>query len=231
MWLDAADATTLTLSGSNVSEWRDKSGVGIHHIQTTASNQPTYGIDSVYGKPGILFNGTSTFLTQSNTSLFPISNTNTYSIFTAHRVSSNSANIHTIYRGVTGLERHWFRWQSTFANFLADRDPEGYISFASNNVGAMNGTSSFVNDTTTSSGYINGTLIATVSKTSSAISQYLAVGGKPGELMSGSIFEVIVFNRVVTATERQQLEGYLAWKWGLQSSLPSSTHPYRTFKP
>jgi hypothetical protein len=226
MWLDAADATTLTLSGSNVTQWRDKSEVGIHHIQTTASNQPTYGTDSVYGKPGILFNGTSTFLTQSNTSLFPISNTNTYSIFTAHRVSSNSANIHTIYRGATPVQRQWFRWQSTFANFLADRDPEGYINFASNNVGAMNGTSSFVNDTTTSSGYINGSLIATVSKTSSAISQYLSVGGVAGELMNGSIFEVIVFNRVVTATERQQIEGYLAWKWGLQGSLPGSVNPF-----
>ena len=230
MWLDAADATTLTLSGSNVSEWRDKSGVGIHHIQTTASNQPTYGTDSVYGRPGILFNGTSTFLTQSNTSLFPISNTNTYSIFTAHRVSSNSANIHTIYRGATPVQRQWFRWQSTFANFLADRDPEGYINFASNNVGAMNGTSSFVNDTTTSSGFINGSLIASVSKTSSAISQYLSVGGVAGELMNGSIFEVIVFNRVVTATERQQLEGYLAWKWGLQGSLPGSTAPFANVK-
>jgi hypothetical protein len=230
MWLDAADTTTLTLSGSNVTQWRDKSEVGIHHIQTTASNQPTYGTDSVYGRPGILFNGTSSFLTQSNTSLFPISNTNTYSIFTAHRVSSNSANIHTIYRGAAPVQRQWFRWQSTFANFLADRDPEGYINFASNNVGAMNGTSSFVNDTTTSSGYINGSLIATVSKTSSAISQYLSVGGVPGELMSGSIFEVIVFNRVVTTTERQQIEGYLAHKWGLQSNLPGSTPSFATIR-
>ena len=52
LWLDAKDASTLTVDGSNrISEWRDKSGAtythvnsGNHHhlIQNTANNQPTY---------------------------------------------------------------------------------------------------------------------------------------------------------------------------------------------
>jgi len=37
--------------------------------------------------------------------------------------------------------------------------------------------------------------------------------------------EVILFNRVLTTSESQQVEGYLAWKWGLQKSLPAN-HPY-----
>lgn len=28
LWLDASDLSTITLNGSNVSEWRDKSGAG-----------------------------------------------------------------------------------------------------------------------------------------------------------------------------------------------------------
>jgi hypothetical protein len=32
------------------------------------------------------------------------------------------------------------------------------------------------------------------------------------------------------ATDRQKLEEYLAWKWGLQGSLPP-THPYKNFPP
>lgn len=47
---------------------------------------------------------------------------------------------------------------------------------------------------------------------------------------TGYIYEVIVFSKVLSTTERQQIEGYLAWKWGTQTSLPS-THPYKKFPP
>ena len=45
-----------------------------------------------------------------------------------------------------------------------------------------------------------------------------------------NVYEVIVFNTVLTTTQRQQVEGYLAWKWGLQSNLPE-THAYKKFMP
>jgi hypothetical protein len=55
--------------------------------------------------------------------------------------------------------------------------------------------------------------------------------GSP-ETLNGHIAEVIVYTVAITTTQRQQLESYLAWKWGIQSVLPSATyHPYRTFKP
>jgi hypothetical protein len=43
--------------------------------------------------------------------------------------------------------------------------------------------------------------------------------------MRGYIYELIVFNTSVNTPTRQAIEGYLAWKWGIQSSLPT-THPY-----
>jgi hypothetical protein len=46
----------------------------------------------------------------------------------------------------------------------------------------------------------------------------------------GYAAEIIVFTGTVTDSERQKVEGYLAWKWGLQSLLPS-THPYKSFAP
>jgi hypothetical protein len=52
-----------------------------------------------------------------------------------------------------------------------------------------------------------------------------------GRFFVGRMYEVILYSSPLTDSQRQQLEGYLAWKWGLQSSLPSSTHPYKTFKP
>jgi hypothetical protein len=42
----------------------------------------------------------------------------------------------------------------------------------------------------------------------------------------GRMMEVLIYSRGLTTTERQQVEGYLAWKWGLVSKLPSD-HPYK----
>ena len=57
----------------------------------------------------------------------------------------------------------------------------------------------------------------------------------------GSINEILLYGRGLTLTERQQIEGYLALKWGLTGSLPSShpygnrslppTHPYKLIQP
>jgi hypothetical protein len=46
----------------------------------------------------------------------------------------------------------------------------------------------------------------------------------------GSIGEVIVFSNAHTTSQRQQVEGYLAQKWGLTASLPTS-HPYTKIPP
>jgi len=43
LWLDAADASTITESGGAVSQWDDKSGNGRNFTQGTGANQPTTG--------------------------------------------------------------------------------------------------------------------------------------------------------------------------------------------
>jgi hypothetical protein len=48
--------------------------------------------------------------------------------------------------------------------------------------------------------------------------------------MIGNVFEVIQYNSDVGQSSRQQVEGYLAWKWGLQANLPAN-HPYKNASP
>ena len=43
---------------------------------------------------------------------------------------------------------------------------------------------------------------------------------------TGSIFEAALFRSAMSTQAIQQIEGYLAWKWGLQASLPTS-HAYK----
>jgi hypothetical protein len=79
-------------------------------------------------------------------------------------------------------------------------------------------------------GFINGTSQTVSDTTSGTYSGTFSVGSGPNGFISGNICELIVFNRAVTTSERQQVEGYLADKWGVKSSLPS-IHPYRSFPP
>lgn len=65
------------------------------------------------------------------------------------------------------------------------------------------------------------------------------LGGAPWEIenwdggiydFEGQIAEIIILNAQPTIGERQQIEGYLAHKWGLTSVL-SSTHPFKNYAP
>ena len=44
------------------------------------------------------------------------------------------------------------------------------------------------------------------------------------------IYEMLLYNAYLNTTDRQKVEGYLAWKWGLQANLPGG-HPYASAAP
>ena len=56
----------------------------------------------------------------------------------------------------------------------------------------------------------------------------LSEGG--GQSWEGPIGEIVIVNSGVSSTVRQQMEGYLAWKWGLEGNLPND-HPYKNSPP
>jgi len=78
--------------------------------------------------------------------------------------------------------------------------------------------------------YVNG---APVSITTSGVTLATITGGTTsiGSVYSGAswfngtISEIMIFNTTLSNTDRQAVEGYLAWKWQLNTSLPT-THPY-----
>jgi len=46
----------------------------------------------------------------------------------------------------------------------------------------------------------------------------------------GDLAEVLIYTTALTTAQRQQVEGYLAWKWKLVGNLPAG-HPYELFPP
>lgn len=46
----------------------------------------------------------------------------------------------------------------------------------------------------------------------------------------GDYCELVIFNSLLSTTNQQLMEGYLAWKWGVQANLPGD-HPYKNAAP
>ena len=58
----------------------------------------------------------------------------------------------------------------------------------------------------------------------------LGAAGNGNLLLTGDYSEFLVFDSQLSTTNQQLVEGYLAWKWGLQGNLPAG-HPYANGAP
>jgi len=233
LWLDGADSNAFTFStGSNISTWKDKSS---NAYTGTASNSPTLVTSSINGLSAVTLNGTNQFFDFGNIVNMGTSSIHVFAV--AQFNSGTNANIISKSRS-TVLAGRWF--------FLRDG---GNLSFAIDPAGAADVRATLASDTSTSVRLLhgfwnrsnlflfqNGTQVG--SNTSSSTTNYsttdpLYVGayqnstgtGPTGYYLNGKVAEIIVYLSSLTTSDRLQIEGYLAWKWGTNSSLPTG-HPF-----
>jgi hypothetical protein len=88
----------------------------------------------------------------------------------------------------------------------------------------INGTQKF----SSSSWQTSGNTSATDSQIA-LVGAYGTGGGIAGTLV-GDQAEVLMIVGALSVADRQNVEGYLAWRWGMQASLPAG-HPYKTAAP
>lgn len=250
LWLDAEDTSTITLSGSNVSQWDDKSGNNHHVIQSTASNQPTYQPTGFNSKPTVFFDAIDDLLTCATTT---VSSQGDLFYGAAFEMLSSTGNWRPIVGTDTGEN------SSNGGTLLLQRiDSESQVGIHDSGrrdtgpTYAVEVTDLFVPRIATV-GRTGGTLgnggTVTVTATGPSQPSYLTqatqtwatgenttriqIGGRQQSGVGWSnsnISEVIVCNTDLSTEDRQKLEGYLAWKWGLESNLPIG-HPYKTTPP
>jgi hypothetical protein len=222
LWLDAADSSTLTLSGSNVTQWNDKSGNGRHATQSTIANQPTLSGTLIN------FNG-SQFLNMTDAYNMLSSSGRFYTLFVVERRGSATNSIQFMIGGggSTGNQVLIFGYNNNTttlrhtAGIAPDLDyivpgwgsPDPIRMWG----GGYNGS---IRDT-----WLNGSLGLSQSySTTIAAWTQPVIGYLPGfnvnQFYTGNIYEILFFNSYLTTTQRQAVEGYLAWKWGLQDRLP-----------
>jgi hypothetical protein len=80
--------------------------------------------------------------------------------------------------------------------------------------------------------YVNGTQqnagnVGTASLSGTAAGIRIGNNFNSNDCWVGHFCELIIFNERLSIDQIQEVEGYLAWKWGLKNSLPSyPTYPY-----
>ncbi len=250
MWLDATDTSTITLVSGKVSSWRDKSFNAFAFNQTTVGSRPTYTVVSQNSLPTITFAaGSLTHLVgpanfsigTSSYSLFVVcnitlSNTTTCGIFNKSLYGGQFGRIMMIQDSSQLLIKYTHQNEAGLAYTSATYTVGNYriLELIVNRTANMdfayqNGTlttSVSITDTTNYTDTVNNMLIG-------AYNNGDGTGVQPGYYLSGNVAEIIAYKGAdMTTTNRQKIEGYLAWKWGIQTFLPSSPlHPYRNVAP
>ena len=221
LWMDAADSSTIT-GTSPVTQWRDKS---VNNYSMTYTGSPTYRTTAALNNLGcVTFNGTTSFNSGTDTmywSGFSISQPFTVFVVCTKRLSSN-ANFSFVLEPSTssgsvilygGLELKMYAGS-------ADQYTNPILTFVANSTyvysAVFNGASSLL-------AYAGNATSSLNPGTASWPGLYLGRDWG-GTYDSGDYGEIIFYSGALSTNQRQQVEGYLAQKWGLKSSLPVG-HP------
>jgi hypothetical protein len=241
LWFDAADRSTLTLVGSAVSAWADKSSNGYNVSQGTAANRPTYTENLLNGRPGVVATG-GTVGTLTNSSVATANlfeGGANFTTFIVMRLTSPLSTDNTSPLAMVGANTRCvqfgfgpsgsFRYAVDCGQIASPRFTTTNASMFGSNVIHQVSRSS----TTTFGMRTNGTALTTATVgtatntiTDSTLALNVVFQSSPTFVPIVRLFEILHYNRALTLSETQQVEGYLAWKWGLVSSLPG-THPYK----
>lgn len=249
VWLDAADAATITLNGSSVSQWNDKSGNGVHVAQPTANQQPAYTASGLNSKGLLTFDG-------SNDNLFnqyypgagASRNTLTTIIAVFKYITGGSSEdiaialgrvgaiqeVRGLYRAANGTTQGYVGWGAELLSSSLSCDIGGdhhLWSVVQSSITAPQ--ISLWRDGSIDSGSprsLSGNLKSTVDYGVRIGNINAAEGSGYNYSTNMSMAEVLIFDSALSTGNRQKCEGYLAHKWGLAASLPSD-HPYKAAAP
>jgi len=239
LWLDAADASTITLNGSTVSQWNDKSGNGRNASQATAANQPTYSATGLNGKGTLSFDGTNDSMTILGGSIplhTALSGNNNHSA-TMLIFPERTSNLPVLFHSPPGSGGYHFLFELNSPGFYwiySSTGPQRVY----NSGFTVNTTSFFTaNKINATAGdlYLNGAMQSSFAGNFGAtptLSSAFLLGSysTPSFNYKGKFGEIIFTEFSLSTTDRERLEGYLAWKWGLETSLPTG-HPFRNTPP
>ena len=251
-WFDAADTATITRSGSTVTAWANKgtasmtfsantgtvsSGTTTKNSRNVVSFPTTSKLVSAATNLGITGNdetifvvyqkranmtsgGVISLMTANNPN--PGGNPNGFNLYYNQIVYgtdlTTSTNYYDLFWTVcggycftsAGNIPSYSPYVYQLLSIVVSTTNRGFWSFGGNNNGVGAGPGQYFAGC--GDGYFTTTMTFNMG----------------GSTVDWDLAEYIVYNRVLTTVERQQIEGYLSWKW----SIPLvTTHPYANYQP
>jgi len=244
-WLKG-DADQVTLSGTNVTSWNNKGNGSVDFSQSTSSKQPTYDSTNKF----VLFDGSDDVL-QADSLLgvgtpdpiltcVAITNIEDYDgqfggvagkfFQIGGNPSGGSNGVWSIATG-SGSVGYNYRFNNGFQSFNnSTLDVDALTSWQSDATAQYQNMKFFLNGTEKSG---TGGSSNTISLSTGTAFTYLGggPGGNSNQFMFANIkiYELVCFASGSTS-DRQKAEGYLAWEYDLEGSLPAD-HPYKSAAP
>lgn len=226
LWLDGKNTASITVSSEKVSQWDDQSGNGNHATQATSSRQPKFTSGTEY----IEFGANQ----ETNLGSGITSSSRVESVLFVSRMTGASKISSTVIGSSASGGR-----QIRDNNYLS----EGLVYLKSEIDGlaasayGVSLNADYIGSAAISSSQIvlgnNGSRSTKSESTTMTASLTTRVGATSlfnNQSLTGRIYELIVTNTTLSSADLDRGEGYLAWRWGLQASLPAG-HAYKNAPP
>ncbi|HAC91970.1 MAG TPA: hypothetical protein DCF63_15295 [Planctomycetaceae bacterium] len=237
VWLDASDTSTISLSGSQVTQWTDKTANAYQFTQGTAANRPLSGTRTQNGKNVIDFDGTNDKLVSNaaNSTWNFLHNGTEHTIFVAFMMDVDTCNgfmlgtsaaiftkIGASHGGLAG--DRIFSQVSTGSSLarVVDADVTGIgdfqtFTFVSMTMKPSNATASERVAFRYESGAAQKPNTASASVVASDATDALSIGSNSTDTfpMNGVIGEIIVYDVALSDANRILIQDYLTTKWNV----------------
>jgi hypothetical protein len=237
-WYDASDTNTLWAdtagtipATTNVARWDDKSTNAYNLTQGTTNNQPTTGVRTIGGLNALKFVHAAKDIMYS--SLTQLTTVSIYIVIDPDSIAGYTVNGIMSSRTVdTGNGLYWV------VEGYNSNIPDNSVSYSSA-AGQLSSSNVFMNgvslDVGGSDHGFNPCILSHRGSGLPTASLAYAVGNDRRDnnvthAAEGGFGEILICPEVHDTATRQTIEGYLAWKWGIQNKLPAD-HPYKTSAP
>ena len=208
----------VTQAANAISAWADQSGNANNLVQADGPKKPIYIPNFAITLPIVSFTLSTQFLSAADSASLDI--TSGITMFAlmvpptmttpAERVIAQKGGTPNYELSLSSTNKIEYQTSTTDASTTGIRiNAMQIVSVVSGSAFYLNGLS--VGSTTAANGVAN--------------TDPLTI-----QFKDGKVGEIIIYNGVLSADDRQRVEGYLAHKWKISSLLPTS-HPYRGYAP
>jgi len=226
VWLQA-DAITGLADNDPISTWVNS--IGSNDFTGSGGSRPVYKTNILDGKPVMRSSGGK--LMTSGSSAAHWENKRGCLVAVLKPTGSGYGHVLGTYNSVA---THWIWYSTTSGPAYIYYDSVSTPTASNLDTGSTWVIKTLHRTGDTAAGhYRDGTLenTLTIANNQPATSVFhLLANSTGGQSWTGDLAEIVLVSDTVSDTDRQKLEGYLAWKWGLEGNLPGG-HPYVSAPP